>query len=594
MVRNYLRPFSIFIGLFTVLLSLLVVTPIFAQADSTPPPGSYYYTVKPGDTWNIVSQRTGISVTELMAANPQAVHPNSWLWLNERLLIPAKPLAKGYWYQVRPGDTWNTVAKATGVSVRDLWQANPDLLNKQRWLFIGQRVWIPAAPPSAASVETATPAATAGASPAAPPVAAATPAAPEATATPAATSAPAATATPAATSALAATSAPAATAIVPPASPTPSTAAAAPLPTPAKPAATVRPGTAQGCPAQFAGYSDAILARLNTPGYTADSLRAWLVGCGALDEVQGGITKAPLQSPTSADLVVTVKNPTNRFADGESVLLVFHAGPRGYTLARTVQGSGQLTLLRAGDVNADGRGDLVWSDATCGAHTCFSALSVESWDGKAYQDWLAGAPAMASAEYAFKNAGAAGTGDAIIVHGGVIGSTGAGPQRAWTETYTSVNGAPYTLVSQVYDKSSCLYHAILDANAAFGEWATHGFEPAIAAYQAAISDKSLKACSSLADEVAVLQDFARFRLLMADVAGGMSGQADGLAKQMTQKPLQGVARAFLDSYRKSGSIIQACRDVTTYAKANPDSWQFLADWGYANPAFGPEDLCPLQ
>jgi hypothetical protein len=319
-----------------------------------------------------------------------------------------------------------------------------------------------------------------------------------------------------------------------------------------------------------------------------------LVTCGALEEGQGGITEASLQSPKSADVVLTINDQASQPPDAVGLLLAYHAGPKGYTLARTVEGSGLVTLLRAGDVNADGRGDLAWSNTTCGAHTCFSTLSVESWDGTSYQNWLAGESAMASAEYAFKDAGIEGTGEEIIAHGGVIGSTGAGPQRAWTETYASVKGAPYTLMSQIYDKSSCLYHAILDANVAFDDWAARGFEPAIAAYQAAIDDRTLTTCWTLADEAAVLRDFARFRVVVADVADGLAGQAATVSKQITQPALQGAAKAFLDSYKASGSIIQACRDTTTYAKANPDSWQFLADWGYANPTFVAEELCPLQ
>ncbi len=62
---------------------------------------------------------------------------------------------------------------------------------------------------------------------------------------------------------------------------------------------------------------------------------------------------------------------------------------------------------------------------------------------------------------------------------------------------------------------------------------------------------------------------------------------------MTYKPLVGAADAFLNSLNTSRSIVQACRDATRYATANPDAWKFLADWGYANPSFAARDLCPL-
>ena len=229
-----------------------------------------------------------MSVAELKRLNPQAIHPKGWLWVGERLLIPGKPptvepptveppktespKAVGYWYQVRPKDTWNTVAKATGVSVRQLWAANPGLRNRQQWLYLGQRVWIPAAPPATPVTAAASPTAVATTSAAAD--AAATPTAPAPTAAPAAT--------------------PSATA-----------------------AAASKPRTVAGCPETFAGYPDAIAARLNLRGKTPKDLQAWLAACGALAEGDSGVTLAALQSPTSADIVVAIVDPDGRVARGQ-------------------------------------------------------------------------------------------------------------------------------------------------------------------------------------------------------------------------------------------------------------------------------------
>lgn len=180
------------------------------------------------------------------------------------------------------------------------------------------------------------------------------------------------------------------------------------------------------------------------------------------------------------------------------------------------------------------------------------------------------------------------------MHGGVIGSVGAGPQRAWTETYASLKDAPYTLFKQVYDASKCLYHQILDANQAFDNWTKLGFEPAITAYKAASADKTAETCGAIPDELATLRDFARFRLLVAYVGGGEAAEAEKLAPQIAHAGLRGAADTFMKSYKATRSVLQACRDTTAYAKATPGAWQFLADWGYANPSFKAEDLCPLN
>ena len=571
MVAKDRRQFLVSLGLLIALLGLLIL-PAIVQADNNPPEG-YYYTVRQGDTWSNVSHRTGASVAELKRLNPQAIHPKGWLWVGERLLIPGKPptveppkvepaktespKAVGYWYQVRPKDTWNTVAKATGVSVRQLWAANPGLRNRQQWLYLGQRVWIPAAPP-------ATPVTAAAASP---------------TVVATATTAAGAAATP----------------IAPAPAATPTATAAAAAPAAAAPAATSKPRIVAGCPETFASYPDAIAARLNLRGKTPKDLQAWLAACGVLAEGDSGVTLAALQSPTSADVVVAIVDPAAPSPEAKGALAVYHAQPQGgYTLAHAVAGKGVITLLAADDINADGKSDLVWTDTTCGVQSCFSTLAVESWDGKGYQAWNAGDPTMAGAEYAFQDVLPDGSGEEILVHGGVIYSPDAGPQRAWTETYASLNGAPYTLVGQKYDKSACLYHAIQDADALLGSWATGGFDPAIAAYQAALDDPTLTACWTVKDEVPLLKDFARFRLVVSHVAGGQSGKAADVAAQIEQPALKGAADAFLESYKASGSVIQACRDTVDYAGANPAAWQFLADWGLANPTFAPEDLCPLK
>ena len=567
MVVKSRRQSLVSLGLLVVLLGLLIL-PAIAQADNKPPEG-YSYTVRQGDTWSNVSHRTGVSVAELKRLNPQAIHPKGWLWVGERLLVPGKPptieppkvelpttespKAVGYWYQVRPGDTWNTVARATGVSVRQLWAANPGLRNRQQWLYLGQRVWIPAAPPAT-------------------PVTAAVPA-PTAVAT---------------TSTAAGAGRDAGSRSAPAATPSATPAAAAP-------AATSKPRTVAGCPVTFADYPDAIAARLNLRGKTPKDLQAWLAACGALAEGDSGVTLAALQSPTSADVVVSIVDPAAASPEAKGALAVYHVQPQGgYTLSETIAGKGVITLLAADDINADGKSDLVWTDTTCGVQACFSTLAVASWDGAGYEAWIAGDPTMAGAEYAFQDILPEGSGEEILVHGGVIESPDAGPQRAWTETYASLNGAPYTLVGQKYDKSACLYHAVQDADALLGSWATGGFDPAIDAYQAALNDPALIACWTVKDEVPLLKDFARFRLVVSHVAGGQSGKAAAVAAQIEQPALNAAADAFLKSYKASGSVIQACRDTVDYARANPAAWQFLADWGLANPTFAPEDLCPLK
>ena len=122
-----------------------------AQSVTPVTPGGYYYVVQIGDRWAEIAARNGLTLAQLQAANPTLLRPGDVLWPGDRLFIPvASPPpgapVSGYWYTVQAGDTWQIVARDTGVPVPDLWYANPAQLYQRRWLYIGTRLWIPAPP----------------------------------------------------------------------------------------------------------------------------------------------------------------------------------------------------------------------------------------------------------------------------------------------------------------------------------------------------------------------------------------------------------------------------------------------------------------
>jgi LysM repeat protein len=582
-----------------LLAAVLWGGPTSALAQGTNPPGGYYYVVQRGDSWTGLAWRTGLTVDELKAANPSAIRPNDWLWTGERLWIPAR--AGGYWYTVKSGDSWQSVAQETGLSIADLWRANLGLLLPNRWLYVGQQVWIPkptpatgpasptpaqpgtaqATPPGALKLPTETPPGTLKLPTATPPGTLKLP-----TATPTITPRQP-TATPPGTLKLP-TETPAGTLKLPTATVMITATAAVTV------THTPQPGRPAGCPAALIDFAAAITGYLNQPGNSPNNLGSWLTGCGALRDKQGSVTEAALQTKESRDLIVTLRDPAADTLNPRSVLLIYHRGTEGYRLVRKFEATGAVELLRTSDLNADGKLDVIWTDTTCGAHTCFSTLFVESWDGKAYQDWLVGEPTMASPKYTFEDVLPGASGSEIQVYGGLIGSVGAGPQRAWAETYASVEGGPYQLVKQMYDPSPCLYHRILDANRLLADYNKIGFGPAIAAYTAAIDDRQATACGNIADELDTLRQFARFRLVTAYIASGKTSQAEALLPQITQPGLRGATDMFIKSYRMSGSVVQACRDTDRYAEGTPSAWEFLSNWGYANPTFTAQELCPFD
>jgi LysM repeat protein len=693
------------LGLSLVLILLLTPASVLAQGAGPTPSVGYYYVVRPGDTWTGIALTTGVPIATIRQYNPAAIHPHYYLWIGDRLWIPAlepSHATAGYWYDVRRGDDWNSISQVTGVPVSVLMAANPTTAADRRgWLYIGQQIWIPNAPAATTTAESAAvPKATAeprttptpsevppdatvtsgywyevqqgddwwavsqvtgvsaselkAANPAAaadplgwlyigqqlwiptgpvatdtetlpgstaagtstpvptvtqPPAMAVigtptprtgpeatpeplTPVEPTATATtvPTTPPTPAATATPTTPPTSAATATP----ITPPtsvaaaASPTPvvrATSSAAPLSTPAAAAGV-------SCPNNLAAYHEAIADHLQGSNGNLKTLKAWLQGCGVITAESGDVVEFRTSDTGNKDVVVVIhKTPAGKETQGQ--LLAYHNTDAGYTLSHQVEGVGAIKLLKAEDINADDKPDLVYTDTSCGAHTCFSTLFVDSWDGSAFQDWTKGDPTMAGAEYSFEDVEPGGQGLEILAHGGVINSTGAGPQRAWTETYVSPENGPYESLKKSYDESSCLYFKIQDANELFDQWAEIGFAPAIAAYEKAIADKTAKACGADPEELKKLSDFARFRLILSWVSRGQSAKAAQIRSSITYAPLVGATNIFVNTMQNSRSIVQACRDVTRYAELNPPVWNYLSDWGYANPTFTGAGLCPL-
>lgn len=141
------------IALLLVALLLMAAVPAAQAAPEAAPAAScgYWYTVQAGQGWYSVSAATGVSVPALQAANPGKVRPpNNWLYVGESLWIPCgapppppPPPSGGYWYKVRPGDSWSNLSARTGIPVSTLQANNPAHIHQNYWLIIGHTLWIP-------------------------------------------------------------------------------------------------------------------------------------------------------------------------------------------------------------------------------------------------------------------------------------------------------------------------------------------------------------------------------------------------------------------------------------------------------------------
>ena len=106
------------------------------------------YTVQPGDTMFSIAQMFGVSLADLIAANPQITDPDV-LFPGDVLCVPGEPRKPvtcpvGFEgrYTVQPGDTLFSIAQMFGVSLRELEEANPQITDPNI-LFPGDVLCVP-------------------------------------------------------------------------------------------------------------------------------------------------------------------------------------------------------------------------------------------------------------------------------------------------------------------------------------------------------------------------------------------------------------------------------------------------------------------
>ena len=536
--------------LWIALLFLLQIVSVSAQESG------YTYTVQPGDSWPLVAQRVGLTVDELQAANPDAVRANGWLIIGELLFIPRAPDWEEKFYIVQREDSWTTVAERFGLPVELLQGANPKAQREDDSLIVGERLLIPALLPT----PTVTP--TDGLSP---------------TVTP----------TPVLDLlAILSSDSESAPFFVPH--------IIVPLPT----RVTLPP-----CPDVPDDLGQALTALFRIPTSSRHAqLASFLGDCGAefrilvnadlnADRVDDAVLVFTNADGTRTGSISTGRGTENAIDQQELVIL---DGGKAHSLSFAIAATGMIDLLATQDINADGLGDVVWKDTVCGPNSCFVTVQVRSWDGVAWRDWTKGTITMASANVSLTASSEPGRPKEIRLTGGQYAGADTGPQRARTVVWTSTDGAPYALSSERLAPSLCLYHTVIDANHALVD--ERYLEKAQWLYTDAVQNSNLQACGNRRDEVSELRSFALFRLAL--IAGYLSDQelaearVQRLASMYNQQIYAEVGVRWLASYQQSGDAQKACETVYDFAAVNPEVVNILADYGYANPTFTVEDVCP--
>ncbi len=116
-----------------------------APPRTEPCPGRLF-TIEPGDTFIGIAGRFGYTLDALLAINP-GIDPDR-LQVGQQICLPPAPgggpfpCYGGTIYQIQPGDTLYSVARRYGLTLQQLLAANPDITNPN-YIQIGQPVCIP-------------------------------------------------------------------------------------------------------------------------------------------------------------------------------------------------------------------------------------------------------------------------------------------------------------------------------------------------------------------------------------------------------------------------------------------------------------------
>jgi len=354
----------------------------------------------------------------------------------------------------------------------------------------------------------------------------------------------------------------------------------------------------------FSNLPQAGLDFLNSGGTTAE-LEGALNEAGVANQPTS-VVAADFSGDRLNDVAISVFDPASEQMPPKGRLVIYlcegGAFRIGLNQATEDPQYGGPHLWYWQDLNKDNAAELVVSEATCGAHTCFEKARILAWDGSEFRDRLKGNNddlPFPLIEVRDPN------GDGVFsleIIGSGFGSVGAGPQRSLTRVWAYEPGEGDWLVSEeILGASNYRIHALHDAETA----ADHGdYDRAMVLYQRVREDPTLDDWLDPEVERANLSAFAGYKMMVIHLIRGADNLAEATLKQLReaypldspQSPYVEMANLFWTTYQEQG-FEEACQQATNYAENNPSGVLDPlgpAAFGYANQEFAPQDMCPAQ
>ncbi len=183
----------------------------------------------------------------------------------------------------------------------------------------------------------------------------------------------------------------------------------------------------------------------------------------------------------------------------------------------------------------------------------------------------------------------------LLVHGGTLGSAGAGIVRPRTEVW-GWDGEAVSRTDIVLDPTTYRHHILYEANDLM---ASGDLARAVPLYEAVINDGALRddAYAYPPEQVrADISAFAAFRLILIDRLIGDSERAAGrlawLQATYPDSAAAGAADRLIREWGVYGNSVALCEQIESDLAALENPTGALADMGYGNPSLGAADFCP--
>lgn len=298
------------------------------------------------------------------------------------------------------------------------------------------------------------------------------------------------------------------------------------------------------------------------------------------------------------DLVISLLLPSEEAYPFSGQSYVFLCQDNGYALAYSTSESSQAGLPRfyaIEDLTGDELPDLVLGVEFCGAHTCFTSVQVIIWTGSTFENRLQGS----SDDLPSPHVEIIEDPPEIVVTGEGVASIGAGPNRRvqrhwhWDEDLQS-----FVPSEDVQLPSSFRIHVLQDADQAL---MNRDLAAAVEGYIQVQEDDELLDWVDPEIERANLSALAGFKMVLAYILENDPSTAQATLEDLTSKFPQGTTGAsfqamtqiFWEEYQSTEDVESACMAARMYAQENSAQVLEPLYFGYANPAYSADDVCPL-